>query len=93
MCCEPYGSLISCLLLLFDDVPWIWFIRAVIEEAGSEFFMDGKGWAIDLVFSSTGYSGGLNMSKLIIGPMDWRNTALNDEFSEAAYELFKLKTP
>jgi len=33
------------------------------------------------------------MSKLIIGPMDWRDTALNDEFSEAAYELFKLKTP
>ena len=33
------------------------------------------------------------MSKLIIGPMDWRDTALNDEFSEVAYELFKLKTP
>ena len=33
------------------------------------------------------------MSKLTIGPMDWMDTALNDEFSAAAYELFKLKTP
>jgi len=33
------------------------------------------------------------MSKLIIGPMDGMDTALNNEFSPAAYELFKLKTP
>ena len=73
--------------------PWIWFIRAVIEEAGSELFIDGKGGAIEFVFWSTGYGGALNMSKLTIGPMDWMDTALNDEFSAAAYELFKLKTP
>ena len=30
--------------------PWIWLIQAVIEVAGSELFMDGKGVAIEFVF-------------------------------------------